>query len=412
MIAGWPARIAVLALLAGLAVFLGRRASLRVLLASPLALLAAAATIAYSILPALSPVSTAGYLVHFPPYPGSRGEMLVLAFAAGCAVLLAALAVLDRPPPAPHVAVTSPATLPAFLLLALWAGGTPLLHFLPERAAGELRHILPALFCAAAAQAALGKKRGWPGMAPALAATLVLPVLTMGKIPVMILAAVVWTRAILAPPRLRVALPATILLALLATAGLGTLEYWRGNTNLDMLGDTRPSLLAYAPSIPANAAVKLSYRQLESGTCLNNAMEARWDQPGRNSPFYFAAALVPRALWPGKPSLSNGHDYGARYCTAGNFPTMSNSVTLLGEPIIEAGRAGLAAAMAVLAALLTGLTLLARRHPLGPAILAGLAPWLIDFDQHFAMYLANLAKTALIQAPLWLLLGTRTKDVS
>jgi hypothetical protein len=40
-----------------------------------------------------------------------------------------------------------------------------------------------------------------------------------------------------------------------------------------------------------------------------------------------------------------------------------------------------------------------------PAIALGLTPWLIDFDQHFAMYLANVVKAGMVMALAAMVVG-------
>ncbi len=144
---------------------------------------------------------------------------------------------------------------------------------------------------------------------------------------------------------------------------------------------------------------KVVLRQTETVFCLAVALRDGGKAELRD-PWYFAAAVVPRAFWPGKPNLSNGEGYGQRYCgvppaTPGT-PVHSASVTLLGEPWIEAGRPGLTAASLLLVAIATGLAWAWKRGPtLAVAIVLALSPWIIDFDQHFAMWVGNLAKAAL-----------------
>ena len=135
---------------------------------------------------------------------------------------------------------------------------------------------------------------------------------------------------------------------------------------------------------------------------MQNVVETHFDKPARNHPFYFAFAVVPRVLWPEKPSLSRGTKFAEEYCGFASEPGVSNdhSVTLMGEPIIEAGTVGLVTAQAFLAILLVVVTaVLLRNRPTGHIAMAALLPWLVDFDQNFSMYFANATKMFLIMLP-------------
>lgn len=151
---------------------------------------------------------------------------------------------------------------------------------------------------------------------------------------------------------------------------------------------------------------KLVNRQMWTGWCFSNVLAAHGDHSADGNPFYFVAGLVPRAVWPAKPSLSTGGGYGVRYCGMDGIqsPHHSASVTLLGEPLVEAGLGGLVVAVVVVMAglvVFTAITLGAGRS--GLAAMMALSPWLVDFDQSFAMYVANGVKMGLIQMPVWLI---------
>ncbi len=85
----------------------------------------------------------------------------------------------------------------------------------------------------------------------------------------------------------------------------------------------------------------------------------------------------------------------------------SESLTLLGEPVINGGAAGITVAQAFLAAALLAATILAlRTGALGVISLTAMLPWLTQFEQHFAMYFANAVKMFLFMTPImvaWLI---------
>jgi hypothetical protein len=146
-----------------------------------------------------------------------------------------------------------------------------------------------------------------------------------------------------------------------------------------------------------NIIGKIIYRQSETMYCLEFARRDReaGEDEGQAGPLYFAAGLVPRVVWPDKPSLSQGENYAKAFCGF-DVPNHSASITLLGEPAVRGGKWGMLAAGLVLTAL-SALVVAAwkRGTPVMAAMALGLTPWLIDFDQHFAMYVANVVKALL-----------------
>lgn len=144
-------------------------------------------------------------------------------------------------------------------------------------------------------------------------------------------------------------------------------------------------------------------RQMTSAGCLANivANEASAGRPG--NALYFAAAVVPRLLWQDKPSLSRGADFAQRHCGAviSHDPKHSESITLLGEPVIEAGYVGLfAGAAAILLVSAGALACVFSGSPLGRITVTALIPWIAAFQQHLGLYFANTFKMLLAMAPL------------
>lgn len=165
-------------------------------------------------------------------------------------------------------------------------------------------------------------------------------------------------------------------------------------------------LAAASPTQLAMNAVtyKVILRQATTGYCFREVIARYLDFKGEGNPFYFFAGIVPRYFWAEKPSLSRGAEYAVAYCGTGEtLPERphSASITLLGEPIREAGREGLVVATIIILTGLTAISLVGMSVvPGGLVMMVSLLPWLVDFDQHFALYIANALKAALYLSPV------------
>ena len=163
---------------------------------------------------------------------------------------------------------------------------------------------------------------------------------------------------------------------------------------------------------------KLVLREGVPVGCMQAILSGTASPERSGDPFYFRFAVVPRVLWPDKPSLSLGSEYGARFC--GNPEARatghSESITLIGEPLLHGGMSGLAVAQATLAAVLGLVTIIGSTGgPLRSIALTAMLPWLMAFDQHFAFYLANAIKTFLYMMPFlailwWLAMRAEAKS--
>ena len=163
----------------------------------------------------------------------------------------------------------------------------------------------------------------------------------------------------------------------------------------------------------SNAAIiaeaKLVFRQADTLYCLAFALDRHGETSSpQGDAAYFLRALVPRVLWPEKPSLSNGGEYAYTYCGWNKEEALSSrhsaAVTLLGEPLIQAGTVGLGLALLTIMAMLCGTSLAIRHGGWVTAATLGTLPWLVDFDQSFAMWLANVVKLGLVSMILaWFL---------
>jgi len=145
-------------------------------------------------------------------------------------------------------------------------------------------------------------------------------------------------------------------------------------------------------------ASKVILRQVDTGNCLRKVIEKhKTDDPMAGDHLFWIRGLVPRAFSPQKESLSLGGKYAHTYCGSPVGTGHSASITLLGQPIIRAGIGGMLIHTGVLLIALGGLTWISLRHRgLGTVSVMALLPWWIDFDQDFALYVANLVKFFLL----------------
>ncbi len=151
---------------------------------------------------------------------------------------------------------------------------------------------------------------------------------------------------------------------------------------------------------------KIVIRQTTSGHCLNGIYETAQSAESKN-PFFFAGAIIPRIFWPQKPRLSRGAEYAEKYCgqTGAIKLSHSESITLLGEPLLNGGVLGVVVAQLLVGSILYIFTVLIRSGNLKYLIFTiALLPWLSTFEQHFAEYFANLVKVTIIMLPFYFLL--------
>jgi hypothetical protein len=158
--------------------------------------------------------------------------------------------------------------------------------------------------------------------------------------------------------------------------------------------------------VQAKLVSKLVHRQAVSGECLDR-IASRFAGTENAGPFYFLYAVVPRMLWPEKPNLSRGNEFAAKYCGQEHAdPRQSESITLIGEPILSAGTAGLIVAELVVALLLGGAALVGLSGgSVRLIVLTAMLAWLVTFEQHFAQDIALVAKSFLTMLPLVGVLG-------
>lgn len=392
---------------------------------SPLFLLAGWSLVFYSLIPALLlaidfDLLTGTMEPTLIGFSGQPADVLILVFSGVCqagAALCAAVLGSHRP------ASTEPAPLLAgdrqrlaFMALAIAAAAG---HFLGARleVIWRLSDIVPAslvqnvldglpplqaiIIMVLLVDAMASRKYG-PTLAVAatLAACAAVEVATgNSKFPVYLVLVAALTWVVKSRHRWQTKAAVCVVASVFALGSLSLMSQIRGNTAYTLNWST-PDIVGQG--LAKTLLMKIGERQYETGYCLGGVLRKNAGQPGENSPFYFISALVPRFLWPDKPNLSPFNHYAAAYCGGHDLnPLHSASITLLGEPIEQAGMPGLRVALAVL---LAGLSILAvsclNNNSFRFIIFAALTPWLMDFDQNYSLYWTNALKMAIYMLPV------------
>ena len=165
------------------------------------------------------------------------------------------------------------------------------------------------------------------------------------------------------------------------------------------------------PKFLKTSLKKAVHRQTDTIYCLNGVLNHHSEDFFiLSKQFFWLEGLVPRIIWPEKPSLSMGKIYTLYYCVSGQNPNHHSSVTLLGQPFIMGGNIGLFLNIGLLIIGLAGITWLTR-EPLSLSTLSvvALSPWLIDMDQHFILYVANAVKFFCVILPIVIIVGFSEK---
>lgn len=384
----------------------------RMVLATPLFLLGAVAIVFYGLVPGwgepffqrygMSP-SVQYYRHYLDLYPGGSAERLILRFGA---TLLTLATFLSRR----NGTMIAPASTQGHLSAALPVGSGLVVvaglgvALIPQLANDQvfwrsMFGVLPALVSFGLMLVVFNIRPGnWRDLlllGGLCAITMIVSVhVGLGKQPVAILLMVTLVTTI----RLRLPLLRSTLVGIVGAGVILTAVLPRHTS----IGSGATKLLN---EVTFMVEYKIWVRQLQTCACFQSALDQHADVQPAQPWHYFLSALVPRVLWPEKPRVSDGAGYSQRYCGIPyDMPTHSAAVTLLGEPMIMAGHSGLVASVLVLIAVLGTVSIvLIRGGPLSAAAAAASTPWLIDFDQHYAMYLANVAKFALCMLPFCLI---------
>lgn len=369
--------------------------------------------------------STSRYL----SYVGSPGEFIVLQFASAC--LLAALAIGRKEDEAarrkdPVGSLPKPSRHTVIIAACLISAAATCLKLIDAKVApfsalpllglgGEIHAALPpvAYFCLATAIFLSLSDTPRAFFATVLWACGCIFVFLLSDLARIPLAFALFTMTMVVAveritlARLTMVLATTLLVIGIATAGANSYRL----------------LIAQVPmpfwqQFERSFSSKFLVRQAVSAWCFEEAVKQHWDTTEPALPLSALAGLVPRAVWPGKPSLSRGSEYAARYCGAVIDPANphSEALTLLAEPVMEGGKFGMFAGEAGIILLIAFASVIMRR--LGAiGIITGTAmlPWLTAVEQHLAFYVANGLKTLILMLPLalalyWFALSRRHED--
>ena len=407
----WIARLLALAGSALVIAVLTQGREQRALAASPPVVLGLLALLFYSVFPALyaefaldGPLTIPSGIdsVTFRALPGipalfaaytsaSPGEAAVLCFAA---VLPLVVLWLDSGIPAGAGARARPDVGTGLAVVAvaglLFQAGKHLLAEAPSPMLSSLVDLLPPVVTLGMALLAVGarqpRERAWALAGFACGAALLFPyqMKTCALLAGMVLFA--WTLSLRGAAR-GFLLAAMVVLPVLATAAAQATRAQEWHS----VGGLR---------------AKLVDRQAETGICLNFALrEAMGSEAWHDGPLYYAAGLVPRLVWPDKPTLSHGEAYARAFCGITMPALHSSSITLLGEPLLRGGVwGGVAAGLTLVGLHALAFAAWKRGRGLAPAAVLGLSPWMTDFDQDFALYVATIGKFGIAIVAVCLLL--------
>ena len=391
------------------------RSRAAILVLSPLLVLGAVALLGYSIVEAVYafvPKSHRYIDADMLAYPGSLGEALVLQFVAFCLFVTAAIARFS-PSGGREPAISadghgwSTAAWVAAALIGVMLSmdvATSVLPTLkewrsggPGKQLGDSIEPLSALAFAILAHAAAVRggrhTAGFFGLAALyLAAKTAVGLIQM---PVTIVAMATFYYLLNARSGSRIAVIVLVGALIVSTGVLFGIVQTRHQAM--SVSDT-----GFMNSVKIALWAKVVLRQGRSAACYDKIVTSHRPKVGDERPFYFAGAIVPRVIWPGKPSLSLGHEYTVLYCgspraTKGGHYEL---VTLLAEPVLRGGWPGLAVAQLFLG---LGLALVAfampRCRPVVLITIIALLPWLVHFQQSFALYFASVIKMLLYMLP-------------
>ena len=402
-------------------------------LLSPLLIIGLISLIFYSLLPALYLsfyLQPPAYFAKFAPdnhetallFKGSTGELLILQFSAMCFALMAIILkthgkrseFIDSPMRQRRwnrIAMPVACAVILVTLLTLSARWIPAAAEIFKNGLGvELRHALAptmSIFLASLAYIAGLNKGPYRIYSVCIILGALVGMITSGLAATAIfMTALAFALLLLIDGRLSKKLLLSLtLVSLIIPISIGVTAISRNHSDSD--ASQTPS----ARLISAQVISKLIYRQTTSGQCLDRIFSKHQNAENRD-PFYFLTSIIPRSVWPEKPILSHGARYAERYCGQSNAIASghSESITLIGEPLLNGGILGLIVAQIFAAILLGTATIFGTSNiPFRLIFMVSITPWLATFEQHFAQYFGNFLKMALIILPIVILMSWLTR---
>ena len=397
-----------------LQVYQERRTGKNLFLTSPLFLLGAISIIFFSLLPAVSDTSFPGsHIKDIETYFGSDAERMFIIFGACC---IAAHSIISSCPDDPlrdhekeHIQTGKPFYL--FASIALMVSLVNVLNFRWLDIAA-VRSVAPPVmaFCLLylvyqATGATKRKKLLVAGVVILSIASLLF--VQEGKKPIFIIVAglLFWLRLKNVSTKNLVIFGVASIFSTIVLVQV--VQMIRAPFISISTSDGRTPALMFKEVLVAKAVL----RQTETRYCFHNVIDKHWEQSFVwSDQLFWLKGLVPRILWPEKPDLSSGEEYAKTYCGIKYGEAHSASISLLGEPVIHGGRAGLIVHGGFLILCLGGLVWFSRNpRTLSAITAAALLPWLIDFDQNFTLYVANVVKFFLVMLPFMYLTGMTNK---
>jgi hypothetical protein len=119
------------------------------------------------------------------------------------------------------------------------------------------------------------------------------------------------------------------------------------------------------------------------------------------------ASLIPRVVWPEKPTLSRGVWFSATFRGFDEDTTSYSAMTIFSEGYLYYGWAGTVLAMLIVGAALAAVRLFLNHRTLVPVYLA-LVPTILHIEPEFSSYLVTLIQRSVVFLIVYLLL-TRTR---
>jgi hypothetical protein len=388
-------------------------------LTSPLFLLGTIALVFYSIILGVSDTSFPGLpFDNLDTVYGSAAERMFVIFGLCCIAAHSLVAGQGAVKPVQAQAISGDKKIYLFTAIALIVSLVNVVNFLSLESGGlhitDIRSVAPALlsFCLVYLVYLSLAARGRQKMLIFLVVALTIAALFFiheGKKPVFMALAGLWywLRLKNVPLKHLTAVGVVVVLALMLAVQIIQIIRVPATSLVESRAHKKNPMEMFNMIVRA----KVVLRQTETRHCFNKVVESHGDQPfAVSKQLFWLQGLVPRVVWPEKPALSSGRDYTTDYCGYKSNFVHTASISLLGQPYILGGWLGLVVHGGILIACLGGVAWLGRNpRSITTVACVAMLPWLIDFDQEFALFVANAVKFFLAMLPL-IFLATRGRS--